>query len=52
MVMEGRYYYSFVPWLLCGGERKEWYTHSAQLKLKSSGYYAVFIIVPSFVVLV
>ena len=36
MVMEGRYYYSLVPWLLCGGEKKEWYTQSAQWKLKSS----------------
>jgi len=22
MVMQGRYYYSLVPWLLCGGEKR------------------------------
>jgi len=35
--MEGRYYYSLVPWLLWGEEKS--YTQSAQWKLKSSRYY-------------
>jgi len=53
MVMEGSCYYSLVPRLLCGGEKKkEWYTQSTRWKLKSGGYYAMFIIASSFVALV
>ena len=45
MVMEGRYYYSLVPDAVVWERKKQWYTQSAQWKLKSSGYYAVFIII-------